>query len=107
MQQDTPLEQRESCLSIRAAFDPFHFSDETYQHAITHRLGATIGDSFCIIGQRARQKRSVLQSHWPGQRLSIAPDATAPRACASLQPKSCASVNTTAIVESLWTRCSR
>ena len=51
MQQDTALEQRESCLSIRATFDPLYFIDESFDHAVASRLATPIGDRFCIIGQ--------------------------------------------------------
>ena len=101
------LTQRKSCLSVGTAFDPLHFIHEPLNHAIAK-------GSCCIHWQQPlhrqptpQQKRSARQSHWPGQRLSIALSALAPRAFASRRPKSRASVNTTAMVESLWTRRSR
>jgi hypothetical protein len=51
MQQHTPLQQREACLSIRAAFDPFHFSDESFHHAIAPGQATSVGHSLRIIGQ--------------------------------------------------------
>jgi hypothetical protein len=68
---------------------------------------ASIGNSLRILSQRAQQKRGVRQSHWCGQRLSIAPSAPAPRVFASCRPKSCASSNTTEMIASLWTSCKR
>ena len=51
MQQDTALEQRKSCLSIGAAFDPFHLVNEPLDHAVVPRLTTSIGDSLCVVGQ--------------------------------------------------------
>ena len=51
MQQDTALEQRESCLSIRAAFDPLHFVDETFDCAVAPGQTTSIGHGLRIIGQ--------------------------------------------------------
>ncbi len=51
MQQHTPLEQRESSLSIRTAFDPFHFIDESLHHAVAPGLGAAIGHGLRIVGK--------------------------------------------------------
>jgi hypothetical protein len=44
------LEQREAGLSIRAAFDPFHFIDESFHHAIAPGLGASVSHGLRIIG---------------------------------------------------------
>jgi len=51
MQQDTALEQREACLSIRTAFDPLHLVNEPFDHAVAPRLGAPIGHGLRIVGQ--------------------------------------------------------
>jgi len=50
MQQDAALQQREACLSIRAAFDPLHLVDESFDHPVAPRLGTSIYDGFCIVG---------------------------------------------------------
>jgi hypothetical protein len=104
---DPALEQWEACLSIRTAFDPLHFIDESFNHAIAKGSNYTRWPQPPHHRPARRQKRSVPQSQWPGQRFSIALSVPAPRACASLRPKSCASVNTTAMVSSLWTSCCR
>jgi hypothetical protein len=51
MQQDAALQQRKACLSIGATFDPLHFIDESFDHAVAPRLATPIGDSLCIVGQ--------------------------------------------------------
>ncbi len=51
MQQNAALKQRKSRLSIAAAFDPFHFIDKSLDHPIAPRLGTSIDDGFCIVGQ--------------------------------------------------------
>lgn len=45
------MQQRKSCLSVRTPFDPFHFVDEAFDHAIVAGLTASIGDSLCIVGK--------------------------------------------------------
>jgi hypothetical protein len=51
MEQDTALEQRESCLSIPAAFDPFHCIDELFHQTIAPSQTTSIGHNLRIIGQ--------------------------------------------------------
>ncbi len=51
MQQDAALQQREACLPIRTAFDPFHFIDEALHHAVAPGLGAAIDHRLGIVGQ--------------------------------------------------------
>ncbi len=48
MQQDTALEQREACLSIRAPFDPFHFIDEPLDHAVAPGQTPSVGHGLRI-----------------------------------------------------------
>jgi len=83
MQQDAALQQRKSRLSVGTAFDPLHFIHETLNHSIAPGHAASIGNSLRIVSQRAQQKRLARQSHWSGQRLSIAPSAPAPRVFAA------------------------
>jgi hypothetical protein len=45
------LKEWESGLSIRTAFDPFHFVDEAFDYAIAPSHGASIGHGLRIIGQ--------------------------------------------------------
>ena len=51
MQQHTALEQRKSCLSIGAAFDPFHFVDEPLNHTVAPGQATSVGHSLPIIDQ--------------------------------------------------------
>ncbi len=51
MQQHTALQQRKSCLSIGAAFDPFHFVDEALNHPVVPGFTASMGNRLCIVGQ--------------------------------------------------------
>ena len=51
MQQDAPLQQGKACLSITAAFDPFHLIDKALEHAIAPGLSTPIDHSLGIISQ--------------------------------------------------------
>ncbi len=79
MQQNAALKQRKSCLSITAAFDPFHFIHKSLDHPIARGLGTSIHYGFCIVSQslhkafQFRNARSsygsfpLLQSRFPFQ----------------------------------------
>ena len=51
MQQDAPLQQRKSCLSVGTAFDPLHFIHEPLYHAIAPDHAASIGNRLRIVSQ--------------------------------------------------------
>src|SRR5258708_30346538 len=80
MQQHTALEQREACLSIRTAFDPFHFIDESLHHAVAPGHAASIDNSLRIVSQPIDKSDQLGNPDFPGQRLSIAPSPPAHRA---------------------------
>jgi hypothetical protein len=48
---DPALEQWEACLSVGTAFDPLHFIDESFNHAIAPGQTTPVGHSLRIIGQ--------------------------------------------------------
>ena len=51
MQQDTALKQREACLSIRIAFDPLHFIEESFDNAAAPGQTTSVGHGLRIIVQ--------------------------------------------------------
>jgi hypothetical protein len=83
MQQHAALEQRKARLSVGTAFDPLHFIHESLNHTIAPGHAASIGNSLCIVSQPIDKSDQLGNPDFPGQRLSIAPSAPAPRAGAA------------------------
>ena len=77
MQEDAALQQRETSLPIRTAFDPLQFVVEPLDHPIAPRFGAGVGDCHSIIGQALHKADQFLDPRGAHSRFPLVQPALA------------------------------